>query len=70
MSGSNARPYNFTRFINHNAKPNLSLQSVYWRGVPRMIFLALKEISPGTQLTFDYGHLFWKECREIPVAFE
>jgi hypothetical protein len=61
---------NFTRFINHSAKPNLSLQSVYWRGVPRMIFVTLKEIQPETQLTFDYGTFFWKECSQTPVVFE
>lgn len=60
---------NFTRFINHSASPNLSLQSVYWRGMPRMIFIALKEIDEGTQLTFDYGNCFWKECRQTPRVF-
>jgi hypothetical protein len=60
---------NFTRFINHSATPNLSLQSVYWRGLPRMIFIALKEIPEGTQLTFDYGTFFWKECRQTPKLF-
>lgn len=57
---------NFSRFINHSSNPNLSLQSVYWRGLPRMIFIALKEISEGTQLTFDYGTFFWKECQQTP----
>jgi hypothetical protein len=61
---------NFTRFINHSAKPNLGLQSVYWRGMPRMIFVALKEIEKGTQLTFDYGHFFWKEQKQTPLVFE
>jgi uncharacterized protein len=61
---------NFTRFINHSVKPNLSLQSVYWRGLPRLIFVALKEIAQGTQLTFDYGTFFWKECPQTPVSFE
>lgn len=61
---------NFTRFINHSSKPNLGLQSVYWRGVPRMIFIALKEIPEGAQLTFDYGALFWKECPQMPRLFE
>ncbi len=60
---------NFTRFINHSAKPNLSLQSVYWRGLPRMIFIALREIVEGTQLTFDYGTFFWKDCRQTPKLF-
>jgi hypothetical protein len=61
---------NFTRFINHSAKPNLGLQSVYWRGLPRMIFVALKEIPEGAQLTFDYGTFFWKDCKQTPVLFE
>jgi len=60
------RKGNFTRFINHSSQPNLGLQSVYWRGMPRMIFVALKEISPGTQLTFDYGAHFWKEAGQTP----
>lgn len=49
---------NFTRFINRSTKPNLGLQSVYWRGIPRMIFVTLKEIQEGAQLTFDYGSRF------------
>lgn len=57
---------NFTRFINHSSHPNLSLQSVYWRGLPRMIFVAVKEIPEGTQLSFDYGPIFWKEAGKSP----
>lgn len=57
---------NFTRFINHSSHPNLSLQSVYWRGLPRMIFVAVKEIPEGAQLTFDYGSIFWKEAGRAP----
>jgi len=57
---------NYTRFINHSEKPNLSLQAIYWRGLPRMIFVALREIREGSQLTFDYGPLFWKQCCQIP----
>jgi hypothetical protein len=61
---------NFTRFINHSEKPNLGLQSVYWRGIPRMIFISLKEIRENGQLTFDYGPLFWKNIKEKPVDFD
>lgn len=61
---------NFTRFINHSAKPNLNLQSIYWRGIPRMIFVAIKEIREGGQLTFDYGPLFWKEFSQTPQLIE
>ncbi len=58
---------NFTRFLNHSSRPNLGLQSVYWRGIPRMIFIALKEIREGTQLTFDYGPLFWRHNPQTPI---
>ncbi len=57
---------NFTRFLNHSAKPNLGLQSIYWRGIPRMIFISLREIREGAQLTFDYGSHFWKHHPESP----
>lgn len=57
---------NYTRFINHSTKPNLALQSVYWRGVPRMVFISLKEIPEGAQLTFDYGKSFWKDVNQKP----
>lgn len=60
---------NFTRFINHSAKPNLTLLSVYLRGLPRMIFVSLREISTGEQLTFDYGPIFWRKIHIIPKIF-
>lgn len=61
---------NFTRFINHSANPNLGLQSVYWRGMPRMIFISLKDIAKDSQLTFNYGSLFWKEQNQTPLLFQ
>ncbi|MBI5273040.1 MAG: SET domain-containing protein-lysine N-methyltransferase [Chlamydiia bacterium] len=57
---------NFTRFINHSSSPNLGLQSVYWRGIPRMVLVSLKEIQAGEQLTFNYGMNFWKELKKTP----
>jgi hypothetical protein len=61
---------NFTRFINHSKKPNLGLQSIYWCGLPRMVLVSLQEIEAGSQLSFDYGNLFWKECPHTPVPIE
>jgi uncharacterized protein len=53
---------NFTRFINHSDNPNIGLVCVYWRGMPRLIFISIKEIAEGDQLLFDYGKTFWKQC--------
>lgn len=61
---------NFTRFINHSSKPNLGIQAVYWHGVPRMIFVSMKEIQEGAQLTFDYGPLYWEEFKQTPKPFD
>lgn len=58
---------NFTRFCNHSEEPNMALQSVYCRGMPRMILLSLRPIAKGEQLTFDYGALFWKELNQQPL---
>jgi len=54
-----------TRFINHSSKPNLKPIHVYWKGFYHLIFLALKEIKPGIQLSFDYGESYWY-IREKP----
>lgn len=57
---------NYTRFINHSYRPNLALQSIHWRGIPKMVLISLQEILEGTQLTFDYGRSFWKEINRQP----
>jgi hypothetical protein len=59
---------NFTRFLNHSSRPNLGLQSVYWRGVPRMIFISLVDIPEGAHMTFDYGTTFWKHHKRSPIV--
>ncbi len=55
-----------TRFINHSSKPNLKPIHVYWKGFYHLIFLALKEIKPGVQLSYDYGEPYWY-IREKPA---
>lgn len=49
---------NFTRFLNHSSHPNLALRPIYWRGLPRLIFVSLRELRVGELLTFDHGPLF------------
>jgi len=58
---------NFTRFINHSDQPNVSLVCVYWRGMPRLIFVSLREIPEGGQITFDYGKTFWKQSNQTKI---
>jgi hypothetical protein len=51
---------NFTRFINHSYEPNLISKSVIFEGVGRIFFCTNRIISPGEQLTYDYGPYYWR----------
>ena len=48
---------NLTRFINHSCAPNLVVQCVFVgnQKLPRICLFAVKDIQPGTELTYDYA---------------
>jgi len=46
------KPGNVARFANHSCEPNC--EAVNYRG--RIWFVALRDIQPGEELTFDYGY--------------
>jgi uncharacterized protein len=50
---------NFTRFINHSDDPNLESYSFFIDGVFRIGFRTLRPISPGEELRYDYGDIYW-----------
>lgn len=56
---------NFTRFINHSDTPNCESLAVFHNNVFHIIFRTLHDISPHTQLTYDYGDIFWKKRRKL-----
>jgi hypothetical protein len=58
---------NFSRFINHSSTANLESVSVVLDGLLHMIFLSSEDIEPYTQLTFDYGELFWKDFKRKKI---
>jgi SET domain-containing protein len=60
---------NLTRFINHSIHPNLKPIHVFYEGFYHLIFLALRRIEKGTQLSYDYGKNYWY-IREKPVELE
>ena len=55
---------NFTRYINHSSDANLDVVSVVLDGLLHMVFFAIKDIEPYSQLTFDYGEMFWKDFKK------
>lgn len=50
---------NVSRFINHSDQPNLQPLWIVNRGLLHLIFLTNREVSKGTELTFDYGVDYW-----------
>jgi uncharacterized protein len=56
---------NFTRFINHSSRPNLRGIHAFFDGFYHAIFLSLRAIRKGEQLSYDYGANYWY-IREKP----
>ena len=56
---------NYTRFINHSYKPNLSLFLAYCKNIMHIILVTNRDIEKGEELTYDYGENYWKK-REKP----
>jgi len=48
-----------TRFINHSSTPNLQPLYAFENGFYHLIFLALRSLVPGEQLSYDYGANYW-----------
>ncbi len=57
---------NYTRFINHSDHPNCESVGVYHGGLFHIIFRAIQEIPADTQLTYDYGNIYWNRRKKIP----
>lgn len=67
---------NFTRFINHGKENNANLEYCFRRYINvennsekiAIIFKAKKEILPGEQLLYDYGHLYWSHGEPVSIT--
>lgn len=59
---------NFTRHINHSYEPNLDALIAFHDGIYRAIFVAIRPIEPGEQLTYNYGENYWS-LRGNPLTF-
>ncbi|MFQ5729241.1 MAG: SET domain-containing protein-lysine N-methyltransferase [Waddliaceae bacterium] len=57
---------NEMRFVNHSYEPNLVPKLAIDRGLLHQLFFADRDISKGSQLTWNYGEDFWMS-REPPV---
>ncbi len=57
------------RFINHSKMPNLKPTYVFLDGFFHVIFVALKKISVGEQLCYNYGPSYWY-IRPQPVEID
>jgi len=51
---------NHMRFINHSKKYNLEAVELYYGKLPRIVFIACRDIKKGEELFFSYGAEYWK----------
>ena len=59
------------RLINHSPHPNLSIsQPIHLRGKWRLGLMAIREIAPDTEITFDYGvrEMEWMRSRQDQMS--
>lgn len=60
-----ARRGSIARFVNHSCEPNCSMKKVFVKGEPRMALFALREVTTGEELTYDYNfHTFSQVNRQ------
>ncbi|TPX66461.1 hypothetical protein SpCBS45565_g04429 [Spizellomyces sp. 'palustris'] len=50
---------NIARFVNHNDDPNCDVVYVPWNNVWRPIYVSIKPLYPGEELTVSYGQNYW-----------
>lgn len=58
---------NFTRFINHSYRPNLTEKLVFANGLWHIMLIAKASVDAGTQLSIDYGSLYWEARKITPI---
>ncbi len=56
---------NFTRFINHSDMPNLESVAVFHDGLFHIIVRATEDIPAGSELTYDYGDIYWTRRKKL-----
>ena len=59
---------NEMRFANHNYTPNMQPRVALEKGLSHCVLIALRDIEPGEQLTYDYGEDYWSR-RDPPRDF-
>lgn len=58
---------NFTRFINHSYKPNLSEKIVFAKGLWHIVLIANQRIDQNAQLSINYGEGYWQVRNSEPI---
>ncbi|MEM8727257.1 MAG: SET domain-containing protein-lysine N-methyltransferase [Chlamydiota bacterium] len=58
---------NFTRFLNHSDRPNLTSRWMIRDGITHIILFSNRTILKGSQLTYCYGPWYWRS-RSSPAS--
>ncbi len=65
-----AKQGNFTRFINHSDQPNCESIAVFHDGIFHIMFRTIQEIPAGTELSYDYGDIYWSRRKKLQTPPE
>jgi SET domain-containing protein len=57
------------RFVNHSFTPNVKADHFQINGKWRIVFIAIKDIYPGEQITVNYGNEYWSGSDRIMEIF-
>lgn len=58
------------RFVNHSCSPNCEMQKWSVNGLSRMALFAMRDISPGEELTYDYNFSLFNPAEGQPCKCE
>ncbi|KAI8591758.1 hypothetical protein BDZ88DRAFT_409593 [Geranomyces variabilis] len=51
---------NIGRFVNHDESPNSDSVYVPWRNTWRVLYVSVRDIWPGEEVTVSYGANYWE----------
>jgi SET domain-containing protein len=55
---------NVARTINHADDPNVEAVTIFVEGLPRVIYIARKNVKKGDELCVNYGEEYWENWKE------
>ncbi|KAI9098603.1 hypothetical protein DFS34DRAFT_693978 [Phlyctochytrium arcticum] len=56
---------NIARFVNHEDDPNTHVIYVPWKNLWRLVYVSVRPIWPGQEVTVSYGPSYWETRKQV-----